>query len=272
MVEATTEYYDHIYLSPHLDDVALSCGGQVWLQTTAGRSVLIVTITAGDPPTGGYSPLAQALHERWLAGAGEGATLEAIVAARRAEDRAACRVLGADYCHLPFLDCIYRRDTGTGRPLYASNDDLFGPVAAADAFTIEQVAKALAKLPQRGNVYVPLGVGNHVDHQITRQAAEQCFERRLVYYEEYPYVAQPEALDKAIPAAKRGDWQTGVTPLSAAALRNKTAAVAAFASQVGTFFADQSDMASQLESQAASVASQPQDVGGERYWRQVTPA
>ncbi|MEZ4728018.1 MAG: PIG-L family deacetylase [Caldilineaceae bacterium] len=42
--------YDAIYLSPHLDDVALSCGGQIFGATRTGQRVLIVTITAGDPP------------------------------------------------------------------------------------------------------------------------------------------------------------------------------------------------------------------------------
>ena len=42
--------YDTIFLAPHLDDVVLSCGGQIFLETEAGNSVLVVTIMAGDPP------------------------------------------------------------------------------------------------------------------------------------------------------------------------------------------------------------------------------
>ena len=41
---------DHLYLSPHFDDAALSCGGQIATFTAAGQSVLVVTITGGDPP------------------------------------------------------------------------------------------------------------------------------------------------------------------------------------------------------------------------------
>ena len=32
--------YDLLFLSPHFDDVALSCGGRVAEETTAGRRVL----------------------------------------------------------------------------------------------------------------------------------------------------------------------------------------------------------------------------------------
>jgi LmbE family N-acetylglucosaminyl deacetylase len=59
-------YFDHIYLSPHLDDVALSCGGQIFLHTTAGQSVLVVTLMAGAPDADtAVSEFVQLLHQRW---------------------------------------------------------------------------------------------------------------------------------------------------------------------------------------------------------------
>lgn len=76
-----------IYLSPHLDDAALSCGGLVWMQAQAGERVEIWTMCAGDPPEGRLSDYAQAHHERW--GLGREA-----VAARREEDARSCNILG----------------------------------------------------------------------------------------------------------------------------------------------------------------------------------
>ena len=59
-------HYDAIYLAPHLDDAALSCGGQIYQLTAVGKQVLIVTIIAGDPPQNVvYSDFARELHERW---------------------------------------------------------------------------------------------------------------------------------------------------------------------------------------------------------------
>ncbi len=43
----TRSSYDYIYLSPHLDDVALSCSGTICQQKTQGSSILMATIFAG---------------------------------------------------------------------------------------------------------------------------------------------------------------------------------------------------------------------------------
>ena len=40
---------DHLYLSPHFDDAALSCGGQIATWTAAGQSVLVDRTTGEDP-------------------------------------------------------------------------------------------------------------------------------------------------------------------------------------------------------------------------------
>ena len=42
--------YQHIYFSPHLDDVVLSCAANIALQTNHGDSVLVVTIFTGSNP------------------------------------------------------------------------------------------------------------------------------------------------------------------------------------------------------------------------------
>ena len=59
-----------IYLSPHFDDVALSCGGLLWEQAQAGEGASVWTICAGEVPAGQLSPFAQSLHERWEKGQG----------------------------------------------------------------------------------------------------------------------------------------------------------------------------------------------------------
>ena len=45
-----TDFYPHVYLSPHLDDAVLSCGGLIHRQVVAGQRPLVVTIFAGTPP------------------------------------------------------------------------------------------------------------------------------------------------------------------------------------------------------------------------------
>ena len=267
--------YDHLYLSPHFDDAALSCGGQIATWTAAGQSVLVVTITGGDPPAAPASETVRALHDRWtqsLAAEGVGDAAAAMVAQRRAEDRAALAHLRAGWLHLPFLDCIYRCGPDDDA-LYPGPVDMFGPPNPADAGTLAALAEALAALPPAGRVYLPLGVGGHVDHLATRRAAERVF-AAPIYYEEYPYTAWPDALAAVLrgkpPMSAETVW------LDAAALATKTAAVAAYASQLSSFFTGPDDLAAKLAEDGRRVmadaladgSSAPSwAVGGERLRR-----
>jgi LmbE family N-acetylglucosaminyl deacetylase len=246
--------YTTIYLSPHLDDAALSCGGQIYERTRQGERVLIVTVAAGDVPAAPLSELARLHHERWQ-------LVADTVQRRREEDILACQILGADYRHWSLPDCIYRRHPQTNEPLYTTLDAIFGSVRAAESGLVAQLARQMAGLPPAAQVYAPLGVGGHVDHQLTRQAAEICYGRSLTYYEDYPYVAMAGTLAKVI-APDDTRWQPTTVPLSEAALQAKYRSIAAFASQLSSFFHDQADMEAQVGSYAAQV-------GGERLWHQV---
>lgn len=247
-------FYDAIYLSPHLDDVALSCGGQVFQATRVGQRILIVTITAGDPPQAAVSGYAQSLHDRWE-------LLTDAVAVRRAEDQAANAILGAETLHWSLPDCIYRYHPVTGAPLYVSDPDIFGEVHPAEQSLVAALGEQMAALPAHQQLYVPLTIGHHVDHQLTRTAAEQVFApHTLCYYEDYPYAQKANALAQVIPATSHR-WQPTVIPLDEAAIDAKIAAIAAFASQFSTFFKDQTDLETQIRTFTTAV-------GGERIWRQ----
>ncbi len=250
-------FYDAIYLSPHLDDVALSCGGQIFQQTRAGKRVLVVTITAGDPPAAAVSDYAQSLHNRWE-------LVTDAVAVRRAEDDAANTILGADTLHWSLPDCIYRYHPTTGAALYLSDPDIFGDVHPAELSLVTALSEQMAALPAHQQLYAPLTIGHHVDHQLTRTAVERVFApTALAYYEDYPYAQQPNALAELIPADHNG-WQSTVIPLEEAAIKAKIAAIAAFQSQFSTFFTDHAD----LEAQIRTFTTQ---TGGERIWQQRRP-
>jgi LmbE family N-acetylglucosaminyl deacetylase len=254
-------YYDAIYLSPHLDDAALSCGGQIFLRTAASQRVLVVTITAGDPPPASVSEYAQSLHDRWALAADA-------VAARRTEDLAACRRLGADALHWAVPDCIYRLHPVTGQPFYRSDVDIFDRLHPAEQTLVEDLATQLQGLPPAGRIFAPLTAdhrvnvehrGRHVDHQLTRLAAERTLGNDLWYYEDYPYAQEPGALD-AILTADAGGWQAEVISLTPVALTAKIEAILEFRSQLSTFWRDRTD----LEQQVVAYAAQ---VGGERVWK-----
>jgi LmbE family N-acetylglucosaminyl deacetylase len=247
-------HYDSIYLSPHLDDVVLSCGGQINQQIRSGRSILIVTITAGNPPIAGLSDFAKSLHQRWE-------RVSDAVAARRIEDKLACERLGADFLHWQFLDCIYRQDPYTGRPLYATEEALFGPLHPIESTLVKQLAQMISELPEWEHFLIPLSAGSHVDHQLARRAAEHFLGSvRPIYYEEYPYVLNADILEVLTPPDL--DWQPRIIPLSKNDLNAKIEAITCYRSQLSTFFNDLDDLVKQVTEYLI-------DIGGERLWEIV---
>lgn len=221
-----------IFLSPHLDDAALSCGGIIAERVANGDSVEIWTICAGDPPDGPLSPFASELHQRW------GTGREAI-AVRREEDLAACHVLKATPRHFSIPDCIYRRDPASGEPLIHFNEDLFRQLPESQTSLVEELSRQLTDSLLAGcQVAAPMTLGNHIDHQLVRQAAERL-NRPLWFYADYPYAAtEPLTLMPVMPLVGPVFNQ----PISPAGLRTWQTAVAEYKSQISSFWESVSEM------------------------------
>jgi LmbE family N-acetylglucosaminyl deacetylase len=168
-----------IFLSPHLDDAVFSCGGLISYLAEQGVPTKIVTVFSdqvSDPAR--FSEYARSLHARWEAGDDPGGK-------RKAEDTNACRLLRAEQIHLGFHDCIYRT-LPNGAPVVSSDEELFTDVNPGEEPIIRQVAEKIAKIATGQFVCVcPLGLGHHIDHQITRKAAE--LSQKPLYYADLPY-------------------------------------------------------------------------------------
>ena len=257
-IEAISRNYRHVYLSPHLDDAALSCGGTLGLQQTTGQRPLVITIfggTAGSLPS--LSPFALQLH-RTL---GYGPTMEEAVQRRRAEDAAAWELLGADHLWLDFADAPYRG--------YESQEALFGAVDRADLAIESQVAALLLEIRSRAPLavyYAPLGVGHHVDHQIVCSAADRLTQQHanVKFYEDFPYVATAGAL-----AARQSElgikMESDMVEISYHMPR-KIQAVACYRSQVPQLFGSEEQMRQALERYSGTIRTRHSDIKIERYW------
>lgn len=230
-----------IYLSPHFDDSVLSCGGLIWEQVQAGKQVEVWTVCAGDPPVGAdISPFAQQLHERWAAG-------PQAVTARRQEDEAAVRRLGAVSRHWDLPDCIYRR-LPDGSWLVNGEDDLWQPLPALAEDDLRRLVEwLLAGLRPGDNLVSPLTLGNHVDHQLVRAAAERAAQpagAKLHYYPDYPYSTGVSGVsnDKAGEAL-----QMECFTVSRGGLDAWQQAIACYTSQISTFWGSLEEMYAALE-------------------------
>jgi LmbE family N-acetylglucosaminyl deacetylase len=255
----------HLYLSPHLDDAVLSCGGAIHRSRAGDEPVLAVTVFAGDATPGGeLSPFALEQHEHW----GDPPRPAAL---RRAEDLAALTLLDAELRHLDYLDAVYRAGAD-GEWLYANEEALWGKVHPADPMGgdgVEALADRLAGLMPTATpvvVYAPLGVGRHVDHQIVHAAARRLLARgcRVAFYEDYPYAEKPGAVEAALDAAGARGWRVEPIPLDARDLIAKIAALAYYRSQICVLFEGFDAMPNRLWSFAASRS--PEDGLAERIW------
>lgn len=222
-----------IYLSPHLDDAAYSCGGLIWEQVQQGLEVEVWTICAGDPPAGDYSMFAQVHHKIWEL------TAQEAVQARRKEDAEALEILGAQGRYFDVPDAIYRKNPKTGEHLYTSGEALFGGLEAGDKALVRRLTLLIAQELILDSVLVsPLTVGNHVDHQLVRAAAE-CLERPLVYYAEFPYTRDHTG---GIPALVPDGLVVKAHPISAPGMNAWQEGVAAYRSQISTFWESEVQM------------------------------
>lgn len=223
---------DLIYLSPHLDDAALSCGGLIWEQVKAGNLVEIWTICAGDPPPGEISPFAEELHRRW--GTGRDATAQ-----RRNEDIRSCEILGSKYRHFHIPDAIYRQHPITEEALYKSEETLNGQIAESEKSLIKALSTEIVGfLPEYPVLVSPITVGNHVDHQVTRAAAERI-NVLLAFYADYPYVEEESNdLSHLLPPG----YHSQIHPISENGLKAWEDSIAAHQSQISTFWENEQEM------------------------------
>ena len=256
----------HIYLSPHLDDAVYSCGGMIHRQVDSGARVVVVTFCTGDPPPGPLSEFAQALHERWQPNAR--APAAEVVAVRRREDLAALDGLGAQAVHLDVPDCIYRLNTATGLPLYASSAALFGSLHPSELSLIRRTATKLSTLLHgfgRHHLYVPLGIGQHVDHLLARRAAEAAG-GVFAYFEDYPYVAN--AAERWTGPGALGPHGRTLAPeliyLAEADLRARLDAMACYASQLSSFWTSPQNLDEAVRQFTQRVGQQ---APAERIWK-----
>jgi LmbE family N-acetylglucosaminyl deacetylase len=257
----------HIYLSPHLDDAVLSCGGAIHRHAIVGDPVLVITFLTGEATahgvTGALSPFALLQHHYW-------GDPPHPMALRRAEDMAALALLKADWYHVGYLDAVYRTGAN-GRWLYTDLETLLGPVQPDDPMVSAQsdlIAQVhgFTRHATDPVIYAPLAVGRHVDHQIVHAAARQLVSRgcRVAFYEDYPYAGQPSASEAVLAAASASDWRLEVIHLDPADVTAWVKAVDYYRSQLGTLFRGTEAMPSQVWGFAASRS--PEAGLSERIW------
>lgn len=250
----------HVIISPHFDDGIFSCGGTAHQLSAAGHAVTVMTIMGGLydgalPDT----PILADLHRRWEAG-------ENPLRRRQLEDERASQSINVDFMHVPLPDCVYR--VAGDLALYPSEESLFADVHPADYAPRLLQGIQIPELETAATVYLPLGVGHHVDHQIARdwgmtQARDIPDKSALRFYAEFPYSNADRSTEIAL-----ADFGMPLEPadsiLDEADIRAKIKAIACYQSQISTFWDNLGTMEADVR-RAFTDASTGSYV--ERFWK-----
>ncbi|MDR1417710.1 MAG: PIG-L family deacetylase [Endomicrobium sp.] len=151
----------NIFLAPHLDDAALSCGDLICKLVTRDEKCTVITIFSGSPATKFLSAAAKQFHSNCNFGNNP-------IFHRKMEDKNAMRLLGCEYKHLDFLECLYRADEPENH-IYSNLNQIYCYNHDKDKNYEYMVEKALySEVKDSDVVYAPLSIGNHADHIMTK--------------------------------------------------------------------------------------------------------
>ena len=351
----------HVFIAPHPDDVALSCGGLIANLRELGQNVAILTLYSGTGGAGSLTsyqrealgfgskavwPATEAfnrshiiadhpddaagapwlatkerldatqgeadaaakrfwqrsswyrranIHAESLAGqpliddvSAQGAVMTAeltdaaaageTMATRRLEDERYAAFAEASIVWLDLPDAVFRG--------YEGDEQLLAAPRADDPAPVDILRREIARLePQR--VYVPLAIGGHVDHQLTRDAGLALladthawvmpgidFVGQVVFYEDFPYAWWEDFGQLAdLPGGGLAGLPAGVSVTAEFAdvadqLERKIRGIALYESQIDRLFTSRKAMADAVRGYATKVADLGGTTGGaaERYW------
>ena len=353
----------HVFLAPHPDDVALSCGGLVATLRELGQNVTIITVFSGagngagltgyqrealgfgskaiwpageafnradiraDWPTDedpGAAPPWAATSDRLAAtqedadaaakrfwqrsswyrrasirnkplagqaliddvptqgavmtdGIMEAAAAGDVMARRRIEDERYAYFAEASVVFLDLPDAVFRG--------YEGDEQLLGKVREDDLDVAAILRREIARLePQQ--VYVPLAVGNHVDHQLVRNAGISLlaearkwvmpgpdYAGRVQFYEDFPYAWWGEFNAFGdLPAGSLAGMPADLALVPGYAdisdhLERKITGITLYESQINRLFGGTAQMADAVRGHGQKIGA----LGGvngsaERYW------
>ena len=348
----------HVFVAPHPDDVALSCGGLIASLRELGQNVAIITVFSGDGGNDGLTPYQREalgfgskalwpsteafnrdailsdvpLSPVWAASddgleatqadadaaakrfwqrsswyrrasirneslAGQmviddlptqgavmtqelvdAATAGDLIARRRIEDERFAYFAEASIVFLDLPDAVFRG--------YLGDEQLLGAPRADDVTVSDLLRREIDRLePQQ--IYLPLGVGGHVDHQLCRQAGVDMlalgqrwvmpgpeYAGTVVFYEDFPYAWWNDfrSLDQLAAGTFDGlPSNVSLYPTYADIgdqMERKITGVSIYESQIDRLFDDKREMAKAVRAYGKSMGiAGDLDAPAERYWQ-----
>ena len=235
-----------LFLSPHLDDVAFSCGAALRRFVDDGFDVELVTVfTASVANPTGFALKCQT--DKGLAPDVDYMKL------RRAEDEKFCSILGVSKArYLDFVEAPHRG--------YNSAPELFAGAKDGDEIW-KSLVDEFNQWPEPDVIFAPQGLGNHIDHlQVIRAVCERGWAPITRWYRDTPYaIREPDARPSEL--SPRGFVDESVA-FDEAVLELKIRGCCAYQSQIGFQFGGPNEVARKLR---AFHLSEARSVGREGF-------
>ncbi len=149
MINLTISFMQHVFLSPHLDDVVASCGGTIAKLVYEREEVLVLTVYTKEHD---LSVVPKKFHRF------------ANYEQRKKEDQTALDKLSADYKWMDLEERIFRT------PLPNNYKDVFKIDLSSGLKQFHYISEIQEELDRifvqnpKTKIYSPLGIGNHFDH------------------------------------------------------------------------------------------------------------
>lgn len=177
-----------VVIEPHMDDAALSVGGTLWQQRHECEPI-IVTV-AGISNFTSYFQLDREYFD-----------IEEITGVRKAESDLFARLIGGRHIALDRMEAPLRYDNGgwtldwfrTHYPFVFAS--MFHCSGSSEHFEWSTVIEKTIEELRPEEIWMPLGIGKHVDHELVRNAClnlltsnTALFKETIVkFYEDVPY-------------------------------------------------------------------------------------
>ena len=187
------------FISPHLDDAAFSAGGLISHLAPLTDVTVINIFTSHGKTKHSLSAKSFIKQSGYKIN-----NIDKFYKERMSEDKKVFKDIKVKVINLGIKDALWRKNPNLNmlqkslskyinefsyiyptHKLHISK----GKVNKADARTINKISKKLNMLINKNKpyyVFCPIGVGNHVDHAITRKIIKDNF-KNIVYWEDFPY-------------------------------------------------------------------------------------
>lgn len=221
-----------LFISPHLDDVAFSCGGTLIDLVQRGWHVVLCTIFTRSV----HDPQGFALACQTDKGIAPDVDYMAL---RRAEDEQFAQIAGVnEFLHLPHAEAPHR-GYNAAPELFAGvhEDDQIWELLADDFRHLDA-----AYAPDL--IFAPQGLGNHVDHlQVIRALLAAELADHTCWYRDTPYIIrQPTAVPSTLLPSKLHQQGVAVDQT----IERKIAGCCAYTTQIGFQFGGAAEVAHKL--------------------------